>query len=90
MPSLHPLAEEEMMNEKDTEMIATPAKKIKVETVETVHRSYEIEAPDEETAKKRLRLFWADPESLRSGLVTRLAAEETSSRQIRSKGGKTP
>lgn len=69
-----------------SETVATPAKKITIQTVETVHRQYEIEAPDEETAKKRLRLFWADPESLRSGLVTRLAKEETSSRQVRSKG----
>lgn len=65
------------------ETIASPAKKIKIETVETVKRQYEIEAPDREVAVKRLRLFWADPESLRDGLVTRLAEEETTSRQVR-------
>ena len=71
-------------DEGKVETIGEPVKKVTVETVETVKRKYEIEAPDEETAKRRLRQFWADREAVRPGLVTRLAAEETTSRQIRS------
>jgi hypothetical protein len=68
------------------ETVATPPKKFTVETVETIKRSYEIKAPDRETAVKRLRLHWGDPEALRDGVVTKLAAETVSSRQVREKG----
>ena len=70
------------MNETTTETLATPPKKFRVETIETIHRHYEVEAPDEDTAKKRVRLHWSDPDVLRDGLVSRLDAEEVSSRQV--------
>jgi hypothetical protein len=61
-----------------------PPKTFEVATVETLHRVYVVQAPDEETAKERVRLFWRDPDVLREGAVVRQAKETVSSRQVRS------
>jgi len=66
------------------ETVGTPPKTFPVETVETLHRTYVVQAPDEETAKERVRLFWRDPDVLREGAVRLDEAKEVvASKQIR-------
>jgi len=71
-----------------TDPMAGPRKQ-RIETIETLQRTYEVEAPDEETGKQRLHAFWKDPDALRSGIVTRLAEEKVSSRQVRAHAPKS-
>lgn len=71
-----------MAEEAAVTTLATPPKMQKIETVETLHRTYEVEAPDRETAIRRLRLHWSDPDSLRPEIVTQLDVETVTSRQV--------
>ena len=64
---------------------APAAKTHDIETIETLHRTYKVEAPDRDTAIERLRAHWKDPEALRAGLVTRLPKEEVTAKQVRQK-----
>lgn len=44
--------------------------KYAVETVETVHRLYVVEAKNEDEARSRAQLYFRDPEVVAGGLVT--------------------
>ena len=67
----------------EAETIAVPPKTHTVESVETLHRRYVIQAPDRDTAVERLRAYWKDPEAMKPGIVSRSDSETISSRQVR-------
>lgn len=56
--------------------------KFQVQTTETVHRQYTVEATDEKHARSRLRLFFADADMLREGLVERQGGEKLQHRRV--------
>lgn len=60
-----------------------------ITTVETVHRTYEVEAPDEASARNRLRLFWKDPDMVREDLVSGPSDEVLQNRQVLSDKAKS-
>ena len=66
-----------------SETVATPPKRFAISTIETIHRMYVVEAEDEESAKKRLRLSWNDSDALREGIVVGPEDVALKSRQIK-------
>lgn len=69
--------------------------KVTLTTVETVNRTYEVDAPDEDAARQRLRAFWKDPDMFRDDVVSGPHGETLKNRQIlggtkRSRAADTP
>lgn len=52
-----------------SETVATPPKTIEVTAVETIHRTYIVQADNEEQAKLRLRRYFSDPQIFLPGIV---------------------
>lgn len=57
--------------------------RFKVTTAETVHRTYTVEAEDEDQAKKRLRMYYHDAAAVGAGIVTGPETEEPKTRIVR-------